>query len=94
MVPATVDEWSDEEGWGVLSAPEVVAEGIWAQFSAVEMEGFKVTGGRPKGRGDPDWVVSGELGADGTAMAVLVSADGQIASPIVSGGPAVLDCSE
>ena len=40
---------------------------------------------------DPEWAVSSELGADGTPMAVLVSGDGRIASPIVSGGPAVLE---
>ena len=40
---------------------------------------------------DPEWSVSSELGVDGTPMAVLVSGDGRIASPIVSGGPAVLD---
>jgi thiol-disulfide isomerase/thioredoxin len=40
---------------------------------------------------DPDWAVSGALGADGTPMAVLVSADGRIASGVVGGGPAVLE---
>ncbi len=40
---------------------------------------------------DPEWTVSGALGADGTPMAVLVSADGRIASPLVSGGPSVLE---
>ena len=40
---------------------------------------------------DPEWTVSGALGADGTPMAVLVSADGRIASRVASGGPAVLD---
>ncbi|MEP7335215.1 MAG: MauE/DoxX family redox-associated membrane protein [Actinomycetota bacterium] len=40
---------------------------------------------------DPEWTVSGALGADGTPMAVLVSADGRIASPVAGGGPAVLD---
>ena len=40
---------------------------------------------------DPDWTVSAALGADGTPMAVLVSAERRIASPIVSGGPAVLE---
>ncbi len=41
MIRATVGQWSYEEGWGVLSAPEIAAEGIWTHFSAVEMEGFK-----------------------------------------------------
>jgi thiol-disulfide isomerase/thioredoxin len=40
---------------------------------------------------DPEWTVSSALGADGTPMAVLVSADGRIASPVVGGGPAVLE---
>ena len=41
---------------------------------------------------DPEWASrDSELGADGTPMAVLVSGDGRIASPIVSGGPAVLE---
>jgi CspA family cold shock protein len=33
-VIATVREWRDEEGWGVLSADEI-PEGIWAHFSAI-----------------------------------------------------------
>lgn len=40
---------------------------------------------------DPEWAVSGALGADGTPMAVRVSADGRIASGVVGGGPAVLE---
>jgi thiol-disulfide isomerase/thioredoxin/uncharacterized membrane protein YphA (DoxX/SURF4 family) len=40
---------------------------------------------------DPEWKASTAFGADGTPMAVLVSADGRVASPIVSGGPAVLE---
>ena len=40
---------------------------------------------------DAEWAVSSELGADGTPMALLVSAERRIASPIVSGGPAVLE---
>lgn len=40
---------------------------------------------------DPEWTVSGSLGADGTPMAVLVSADARIASPVAGGGPAVLE---
>jgi len=40
---------------------------------------------------DPEWTVSGALGADGTPMAVLVTGDGRIASGVVGGGPAVLE---
>lgn len=39
---------------------------------------------------DPDWTLAGSLGADGTPMAVLLDADGQIASPLASGAPDVL----
>lgn len=34
-VTGTVVRWNDEEGWGVLSSPEVPGE-VWAHFSAVE----------------------------------------------------------
>lgn len=40
---------------------------------------------------DPEWKLSAELGADGTPMALLVSADGRIASTVAGGGPAVLE---
>lgn len=39
---------------------------------------------------DPDWTVSGSLGADGTPMAVLVDAKGRIASSRVTGADDVL----
>ena len=39
---------------------------------------------------DAEWAVSGALGADGTPMAVLVGADGRIASPLVTGATGVL----
>jgi thiol-disulfide isomerase/thioredoxin len=40
---------------------------------------------------DPEWTVSSALGADGTPMAVLVSANGRIASAVAGGGTAVLE---
>lgn len=40
---------------------------------------------------DPEWKASTAFGADGTPMAVLVSADGRVASPVAGGGPAVLE---
>jgi CspA family cold shock protein len=40
MILATVREWDDEEGWGVLDSPETPG-GCWTHFSAVEMEGFR-----------------------------------------------------
>jgi thiol-disulfide isomerase/thioredoxin/uncharacterized membrane protein YphA (DoxX/SURF4 family) len=40
---------------------------------------------------DPDWTASAALGADGTPMAVLVDGEGRIASPLMTGAPAVLE---
>jgi cold shock protein len=40
MVTATVREWHDEEGWGVLNCPDTPG-GCWGHFSAVETEGFR-----------------------------------------------------
>ena len=40
---------------------------------------------------DPDWKLSGEFGADGTPMAVLLDEEGRIATPLVTGAQAVLE---
>ncbi|GHF68464.1 hypothetical protein GCM10018783_42300 [Streptomyces griseosporeus] len=40
MVTATVREWRDEEGWGVLDSPETPG-GCWAHYSDIQMEGFR-----------------------------------------------------
>ncbi|WRZ94448.1 cold shock domain-containing protein [Streptomyces sp. NBC_01007] len=40
MIDATVREWMDEEGWGVLDSVETPG-GCWAHFSAVEASGFR-----------------------------------------------------
>lgn len=40
MVQATVKQWNDDEGWGVLTSAEVSGD-IWAHFSAVEAGGFR-----------------------------------------------------
>lgn len=58
--------------------------------SAGDVVGVKAEGFASDVLLDPEWTVSGALGADGTPMAVLVSAEGRIASPVASGGPAVL----
>jgi CspA family cold shock protein len=39
-IRATVRLWDDEEGWGVLDAPEVPG-GCWTHYSAVEMSGYR-----------------------------------------------------
>jgi cold shock protein len=40
IVIATVREWSDEEGWGVLSADEAPGD-IFVHFSNIQMDGYK-----------------------------------------------------
>lgn len=40
MPQATVTWWSDEEGWGVLDAPEAPG-GIFVHFSFIEGEGCR-----------------------------------------------------
>jgi cold shock protein len=39
-VIATVREWSDEEGWGLLVADEVSGD-IFAHFSNIQMDGYR-----------------------------------------------------
>jgi cold shock CspA family protein len=62
-VIATVREWSDEEGWGVLSADDTPGD-IFLHFSNIQMDGYKslqpgeqveveVRGGTAQGRGLP-----------------------------------------
>ncbi|MGY6020367.1 cold shock domain-containing protein [Streptomyces spinosirectus] len=40
MVIATVREWYDEEGWGVLDSPETPG-GCFGHFAHVQMPGFR-----------------------------------------------------
>lgn len=40
MAKATVREWHEEEGWGVLDCPETPG-GCWAHYSTLEMDGFR-----------------------------------------------------
>ncbi|WP_228973986.1 cold-shock protein [Streptomyces sp. DH12] len=40
MVIATVREWRDEEGWGVLDSPETPG-GCFGHYSAIDMPGFR-----------------------------------------------------
>jgi cold shock protein len=39
-VPATVREWRQEEGWGVLDSAETPG-GCWAHFSDLDMAGYR-----------------------------------------------------
>ncbi|MFD5634612.1 MULTISPECIES: cold-shock protein [unclassified Streptomyces] len=40
MVTATVREWSDEEGWGVLDSPETPG-GCFGHYSDIRAPGFR-----------------------------------------------------
>ena len=40
FVVATVSEWNDEKGWGVVFADEML-ESIWVHFSSIETDGYK-----------------------------------------------------
>jgi CspA family cold shock protein len=40
-VGATVDWWSDEEGWGALDATDETPGGVFVHFSAIQSEGYK-----------------------------------------------------
>jgi thiol-disulfide isomerase/thioredoxin len=59
--------------------------------SAGDVVGVKAEGFASEVLLDPEWTVSSALGADGTPMAVLVAANGRVASGVVGGGPAVLE---
>jgi cold shock protein len=39
MVHGTVKAWDDDEGWGVLVAPDAPAE-VWAHFTAIDGNGY------------------------------------------------------
>jgi CspA family cold shock protein len=38
---ATVREWRDDEGWGVLDSPDTPG-GCWTHVSHIEMSGYRV----------------------------------------------------
>lgn len=40
MVSATVREWDDEEGWGVLDSPDTPG-GCFGHFSDIQATGFR-----------------------------------------------------
>ena len=40
MVEGTVKRWDDDEGWGVLTSPEVPGE-VFAHFSRIEADGYR-----------------------------------------------------
>jgi CspA family cold shock protein len=40
FVIARVQEWRDQEGWGVLDS-EQIPDLIWAHFSSIEADGYR-----------------------------------------------------
>lgn len=40
VVTATVEHWNDDEGWGVLTSPDVSGS-MWAHFSAIDAQGYR-----------------------------------------------------
>ena len=38
---ATVEWWSDDEGWGALAASEDTPGGVFVHFSAIQMDGYR-----------------------------------------------------
>jgi CspA family cold shock protein len=40
VVKGTVESWSDEVGFGVLSSPDVRGE-VWAHFSQIRADGYR-----------------------------------------------------
>ncbi|KOU60644.1 hypothetical protein ADK57_30030 [Streptomyces sp. MMG1533] len=56
MVAATVREWHDEEGWGVLDCPATPG-GCWGHFSTIETAGFRAL--TPGQRVELEWEAPG-----------------------------------
>ncbi len=40
MVDGTVKSWDEDEGWGVLSSPDVLGE-VFAHFSHIVADGYR-----------------------------------------------------
>ncbi|QPP07366.1 cold-shock protein [Streptomyces bathyalis] len=67
MVTATVREWSDEEGWGVLDSPETPG-GCFGHFSDIRATGFRTL--LPGQRVDLTWEAPGQDGYDYRAVSI------------------------
>lgn len=78
MVRATVREWHDDLGWGVIDSPETPG-GCWAHFTAMEtpvigyLDGATVSEYSSLSAGDSvelEWEAPGQDGFDYRAIAV------------------------
>lgn len=68
MVTATVREWRDEEGWGVLDCPETPG-GCWGHFSQVRTAGFRTLS--PGQLVDLEWEAADQDGFDYRAVTIV-----------------------
>ncbi|MFF9620181.1 cold-shock protein [Streptomyces griseosporeus] len=74
MVTATVREWHDEEGWGVLDCVETPG-GCWVHYSALQVEGFRSLS--PGQRVELQWEAPGfqQDGYDYRAVSIVPQGD-------------------
>lgn len=70
MVTATVREWRDEEGWGVLDSPETPG-GCFGHYSDIQKPGFRTL--TPGQRVDLSWEAPGfkQDGYDYRALSIV-----------------------
>ncbi|MEU8725691.1 cold-shock protein [Streptomyces antimycoticus] len=70
MVTATVREWSDEEGWGVLDSPETPG-GCFGHSSDIRATGFRTLS--PGQQVDLEWEAPGftQDGYDYRAVSIV-----------------------
>ncbi|WP_432829712.1 hypothetical protein [Dactylosporangium sp. CA-092794] len=67
---ATVREWRDEEGWGVLDSPDTPG-GCWTHFSGIDMPGYRAL--RPGEVVQLEWESPGQDGYGYRAVRVVRS---------------------
>ncbi|HEY7174032.1 MAG TPA: cold shock domain-containing protein [Micromonosporaceae bacterium] len=65
---ATVREWRDDEGWGVLDSPDTPG-GCWAHFSHIDMPGYRALNSGQAVR--LDWESASQDGFDYRAVRVV-----------------------
>jgi cold shock protein len=74
MVRGRVKSWNDDEGWGVLEAPDAPGE-IWAHYSHIEAEGFRTLTAGAVVSFDYERVPGGQDGYDFRATRILSGQD-------------------
>ncbi|CAM5543149.1 hypothetical protein SFUMM280S_02646 [Streptomyces fumanus] len=78
MVTATVREWHDEEGWGVLDSPETPG-GCWGHFSHIQVKGFRTLS--PGQQVDLQWEAPGFKQDGYSYRAVNIDSSARLTSP-------------